>query len=68
VYLQPGQYAFPVNLPSAFFFPFGKKITEIPYNYKEAPWGDEIEHEILGPLIPPGKAIGMPSCCHHVMI
>ncbi len=30
VLLQPGQYAFPVNLPSALFFPFGKKISDIP--------------------------------------
>jgi hypothetical protein len=30
VLLQPGQYSFPVNLPSVFFFPFGKKISDIP--------------------------------------
>ena len=54
VYVQPGQYSFPVNLPVNFFFPFGKKIREIPSNSSEAPWYGEIDHAILGPLRPPG--------------
>ena len=54
VYVQPGQYSFPVNLPVNFFFPFGKKIREIPSNSSEAPWYGDIDHAILGPLRPPG--------------
>ena len=54
IYIQPGQYAFPVDLPTQFFFPFGRTIKEIPNNFKAAPWADEIEHSILGPLRPPG--------------
>jgi hypothetical protein len=54
VFIQPGQYSFPINLPSNFFFPFGIKITTIPSDFKSSPWGDEIEHHLLDPLIPPG--------------
>lgn len=54
VYVQPGQYSFPLNLPIQLFFPFGKSIKEIPATSIEAPWVDDIEHEILGPLRPPG--------------
>lgn len=54
VYVQPGQYAFPVNLPAQFFFPIGTEIKEIPRDFKEAPWSDDIEHLVLDPLIPPG--------------
>ena len=54
VYVQPGQYAFPVNLPTVFFYPLGKVIKDIPRSSKDAPWGDEIDHHILGPLLPPG--------------
>ena len=54
VYIQPGQYSFPVNLPTALFYPIGTKITEIPASSKDAPWGDEIDHQVLGPLRPPG--------------
>ena len=54
VYLQPGQYAFPVNLPPQFFFPIGTDIKEIPRDFKDAPWSDDIEHIVLDPLIPPG--------------
>ncbi len=54
VFLQPGQYAFPINLPSAFFFPLGKRIAEIPQNSEDAPWGDDIDHARLPVLRPPG--------------
>jgi hypothetical protein len=53
VYIQPGQYSFPVDLPTALFFPFGKRLRDIPASSVDAPWGDEICHEILGPLRPP---------------
>lgn len=54
VWLQPGQYAFPVNLPSAFFFPLFKKLNDIPDSSKDVPWGAEIDHASLGPLRPKG--------------
>ena len=54
VYIQPGQYTFPVNLPSEFFFPIGTDIKEIPRDFNEAPWSRDIEHIVLDPLIPPG--------------
>lgn len=53
IYYQPGQYSFPVDLPPFFFFPLGRSIQEIPRDFKSAPWGDEIEHFVLGPLKPP---------------
>ncbi len=33
VYLQPGQYSFPINLPSQLFFPLGKNVKELPERY-----------------------------------
>ena len=54
VYLQPGQYSFPVSLPSAFFFPLGKTLKTIPDDFRDAPWADEIEHQVLPTLKPPG--------------
>ena len=52
--MQPGQYSFPVNLPSAFFFPPGTSIKQIPSDFTKAPWAEDIEHILLDPLIPPG--------------
>ena len=50
IYYQPGQFSFPINLPIFFYFPFRRSIQEIPNDFRLAPWGDEIEHFILGPL------------------
>lgn len=57
VYVQPGQYAFPINLPTFFFYPLGKTIKEIPESSSDAPWSEEIDHQVLGPLRPPGTAL-----------
>ena len=54
IYVQPGQYTFPINLPVALFYPFRKVIKEIPESSSDAPWGEEIDHQVLGPLKPPG--------------
>ena len=54
VFVQPGQYSFPVNLPIQFFFPFGKNVKYIPPSSTDAPWGAEIDHEVLGVLKPKG--------------
>jgi len=54
VYVQPGQYSFPVDLPTELFFPFGKTVRNIPVDSSEAPWFEDIDHQVLGPLRPPG--------------
>jgi len=54
IWIQPGQYSFPINLPTNLFFPFGKSISTIPYNSSQAPWNDEIDHLVLKPLVPKG--------------
>ena len=56
VYIQPGQYSFPVNLPTALYYRIGTVLKEIPASSKDAPWGDEIDHQVLGPLRPPGRS------------
>lgn len=51
VWLQPGQWSFPVNLPSWLFgFPFGSKLNDMPENSAEAPWSNDFETAVLGPL------------------
>ena len=69
VYLQPGQYSVPVNLPSFFFFPLSKslnnKLKEIPLKSSEAPWGAEIDHAVLGPLLPPGRGGYSETAFYH---
>lgn len=47
IYVQPGQFSFPLNLPTSLFFPFGRSINSIPANSTTAPWFDEIDHKIL---------------------
>mmetsp|Transcript_30783 Transcript_30783/g.51501 ORF Transcript_30783/g.51501 Transcript_30783/m.51501 type:complete len:469 (-) Transcript_30783:117-1523(-) len=54
VYVQSGQYAFPLDLPTQLFFPFGKTVKTIPQNSADAPWGNEIDHKCLGVLKPKG--------------
>jgi hypothetical protein len=54
VFVQPGQYSFPIQLPTALFFPFGKRVSEIPQDATQAPWYEDIDHHVLGPLRPPG--------------
>lgn len=54
VFVQPGQYSFPINLPIQLFYPPGTCIQEIPYEASDAPWYEEIDHAVLGPLRPPG--------------
>ena len=33
--------------PSAFFFPAGAKIKEIPIDFYNAPWAEDIDHRVL---------------------
>jgi len=60
VWLQPGQYAFPNNLPDAFLgFP-ASRTKPIPKTMEEAPqeWRDNFEFRILGPFISKDGAFG----------
>jgi len=54
VFVQPGQYSFPINLPTRLFFPWNKSVKEIPAQAVDAPWFPDVDHHILGPLRPPG--------------
>ena len=51
-WIQPGQWSFPFNLPTTLYgFPTsGNKLKFIPSSAKEAPWYEELDHYILGPL------------------
>lgn len=66
IYLQPGQYAVPVNLPESFLgFPAGRTLT-MPRTPEEAPaeWRDEFDWAILGPIISRDGAFGE-TVFHH---
>lgn len=60
VWVQPGQYSSPSNLPNTFLgFPAGRTKT-IPKTMEEAPqeWKDNFEFRILGPFISKDGAFG----------
>jgi hypothetical protein len=60
VWVQPGQYSSPINLPTVFLgFPKGRTRT-IPKTMEEAPqeWKDNFEFRILGPFISKDGAFG----------
>lgn len=60
VWLQPGQYSFPNNLPSSFLgFPPGRTKT-IPSSPQDAPveWNDNFDFKTLGPFISKDGAFG----------
>jgi len=53
VWLQPGQWSFPLDLPTFFFgFPFGKRLRDLPdLAAGEAnPFEDDFDYRVLGPL------------------
>lgn len=51
VWLQPGQWSFPINLPTSLFgFPTGNRLKEIPAENKGSPWEEDFDHCTLGPL------------------
>jgi hypothetical protein len=53
VWLTPGQYSFPVNLPDSFLgFPSGR-TSMMPQKIEDAPleWRDDLEIAVLGPII-----------------
>eukprot|EP00814_Leptocylindrus_danicus_P003489 CAMPEP_0116005368 /NCGR_PEP_ID=MMETSP0321-20121206/1129_1 /TAXON_ID=163516 /ORGANISM="Leptocylindrus danicus var. danicus, Strain B650" /LENGTH=499 /DNA_ID=CAMNT_0003473793 /DNA_START=229 /DNA_END=1728 /DNA_ORIENTATION=+ len=60
VWLQPGQYSFPTNLPDTFLgYPAGRTFP-MPKTIEEAPsdWKQDFEFETLGPLISKDGAFG----------
>lgn len=49
VWLQPGQWSFPFNLPNAWLgLPFGPKVKVLTPEPK--PWSSDFDHAMLGPL------------------
>lgn len=66
VWLQPGQYSFPSNLPDTFLgFPSGR-TKRIPTNADEAPpeWKKDFDFATLGPFISRDGAFGE-TVFHH---
>lgn len=49
VWLQRGQWSFPLNLPS-FIFGFPLSARTIPNDPSQAPWFTDFDHAVLGPL------------------
>lgn len=51
VWLQPGQWSFPINLPNTFLgFPVGSRLKVIPSSDTINPWSDDFDYAVLGPL------------------
>ena len=65
IYVQPGQFSFPVNLPTNFFFPFGKQIKEIPSNSSQAPWYGDLDHAVLSVQPSPVGGFGETAFFHR---
>jgi len=64
VWIQPGQYAFPINLsPSLLGFPTSR-TSYIPSVSEDCPWHDTFDTATLGPLISRDGAYGE-TVLHH---
>jgi hypothetical protein len=50
VWVMPGQYSFPLNLPNLFLGFTGGKPRVLPEDPKDCPFSDEIDYIIFGPL------------------
>lgn len=56
IYLQPGQWSFPINMPNYLLgFPIGKKLNEIPSSsaasvIESTPWNKDFDHASLDKL------------------
>jgi len=64
VWLQPGQYDFPVNLPPEWTgFPLGR-TKYLPSTSAETPWSDDFDQATLGPFISRDGAYGETAFFH----
>lgn len=51
VWAQKGQWSFPLNLPDTFLgFPSADRFFTIPESARDAPWYEDFDHAVLGPL------------------
>lgn len=66
VWLTPGQYSFPVNLPDSFLgFP-AQRTNTVPRSIQDAPadWKDDLDILVLGPIISRDGAFGETVVLH----
>ena len=67
VWLTPGQYSFPINLPQSFLgFPAGGRTRPMPASIEQAPadWQESLDVDILGPIISRDGAFGETVILH----
>ena len=50
VFVAPGQWSFPVNLPLSWLGLPGKRTQVLPVNSQNTPFADEFDYAILGPI------------------
>ena len=50
VFVSPGQWSFPVNLPLSWLGLPGKRTRILPENSQEAPFSEDFDYAILGPI------------------
>ncbi|CAM9349344.1 unnamed protein product, partial [Ectocarpus sp. 6 AP-2014] len=50
VWYTPGQYSFPIGLPLSWLGFGGRPTKEIPASSEDAPWGADLDHQVLGPF------------------
>jgi hypothetical protein len=50
VFVSPGQWSFPINLPLSWLGLPGKRTHILPENSQEAPFAEDFDYAILGPI------------------
>ncbi|NTW19766.1 MAG: DUF4336 domain-containing protein [Nostocales cyanobacterium W4_Combined_metabat2_030] len=50
VFVAPGQWSFPINLPLSWLGLPGKRTRILPENSQEAPFAEDFDYAILGPI------------------
>ena len=65
VWLQPGQYAVPLDLsPELLGFPTGGRTKVLPAKAADTPWAADLDQETLGPFISRDGAFGETAFFH----